>query len=473
MKKLLLFAIILSMGMATYSQVTFEKTYSIVEGQSDEAHCMIQTADGGYLLGGASYVDDLGWFDVALLKTNDKGEKEWLKTYGIGEFTIEVAYDIIETNDGGYMVVSGTDGFTGDNDVWIIKIDNNGDSLWSKHFGGSGAQYGSAGVQNSDGSYIFVGSNNGEGSAGQDDVYIVKTDEEGNVLWSKNYGTSITDYANDVQITSDGNYIVGASVNNNQDGYLLKLDANGDTIWTKIFGGALTEEIFSVKQTSDGGYVLAGRNNTEGAGNYDVWLVKTDGDGNQTWSKTFGGEKKDIGESVSITDDGGFFIVGYTESFTPAEEDSDMYWIKTDNNGDTLWTKHFGDIKDDGGYAGVQAEDGGLAGAGYFYLPGEELEFYLVKMTADGTVSVSNRLAENNQLKVYPNPVIDNAVIEFNNPDHLPYNLVVRDVSGRTIRTIQNITGNKVQFERDDLSSGFYFIELSGDCVYTSKLIVQ
>jgi hypothetical protein len=293
------------------------------------------------------------------------------------------------------------------------------------------------------------------------------------MLWSKTYGTDQMDSGNDIQECSDGGYIIAGAVNGYQDGYLVRTDANGDTLWTRIFGGPLTDEFFSVKQTADNGFIVTGKNMSEGAGDYDVWLLKTDALGREEWSNYYGGEQKDQGFSVSITNDGYYFVVGYTESYAHADIDSDMYWLKVDENGDTLWTRSFGGMSDDGGLSGVETEDGGLAATGYFYRSGEMLNFYLVKMTGDGTVGINNQEIGLSALEVYPNPVIRRAAIQFPNPDNKLFRLNLYNINGQIVKTIPDVVGNRVIIEKSNLPKGIYFIELTGDKVYRGKIVIE
>ena len=472
MKKIILLTAWLSIGLLSYSQITFEKNYDGGYLDSDEAHCLIQTADGGYMMSGAIWVSDEAWYDIGLIKTDADGNALWKKTYGAGSYNIELGNAVVQTDDGGYWIAGSTDGISGNDDFWAIRTDENGDTLWTKTYGGDNQEFASGGIQTSDGGFIITGSANSFG-AGGDDVYVVKTDANGNELWSKTYGTDQMDYGNDIQECSDGGFIIAGTVNGYQDGYLIRTDANGDTLWTHVYGGPLTDEFFSVKQTDDNGFIVTGKNMSEGAGDYDVWLLKTDALGREEWSKYYGGEQKDQGFSVSITNDGNYFIAGYTESFAHADEDSDMYWLKVDENGDTLWTRSFGGMADDGGLCGIETNDGGLAACGYFYLSGEMLNFYLVKMTGDGTVNISNIKNEQALLKVFPNPVISTATLQFPNPNHEPFVLRLSNINGKIVRESHQITGNQFLIEKGDLPAGMYFIELKGIKTYKGKIVIK
>ena len=474
MKKLFTLAAFLTIGFLAYTQNTFEKNYDGGGNDSDEARCMVATSDGGYAMAGAAWLNDDVGYEMTIMKTDGDGNWQWTKTYGIGSMNIEVAYGLAETSDGGFIMTGGTDGFSGgdDTDMWVIRTDENGDSLWAKTYGGDGMDYGFSGMQTNDGGFIFAGSTTSFG-AGGDDVYLVKTDADGNEQWYKTFGTAMAEGAYHVTQTSDGGYIIAGAANNYMDFYIIKTDASGNEEWSQILGGGATEEAYWVIETDDGGYAVTGGTQSIGAGDYDVWLVVLDNNGNVDWDKTYGGSAKDKGWSVVQTSDGGFFITGYTESFHHSEEDSDMYLIRTDAIGDTLWTKNYGYLGDDGGHCGIQTENGQFVATGYFHTLEEALNFYLVKTNEDGTVGVQNITANENSMRVYPNPMRDRATVTFDNPKGESYDLYITDISGKTVRSIKNIQEQKIAINKGELGSGVYFIVMKGVETYRSKLVIE
>jgi len=282
---------------------------------------------------------------------------EWVKTFGGSED--DWGYSVQQTSDGGFILVGYTASF-GAGDVWLIKTDANGNKLWDRTFGGRGPDWGWSVQQTRDGGFILVGSTESFG-AGEGDVWLIKTDASGNIEWDRTFGGSNRDKGYSVQQTSDGGFIlVGTTASfgaGGADVWLIKTDADGNKLWEKTFGGSGWDEGSSVQQTSDGGFILVGTRSF-GAGWGDVWLIKTDAKGNKQWDRTFGGSNVDSGWSVQQTSDGGFIIVGTTASF--GARWGDVWLIKTDAKGNKQWDRTFGGSSWDWGYSVQQTSDGGF-----------------------------------------------------------------------------------------------------------------
>jgi len=306
------------------------------------------------------------------------------KTFG--GLSTDYAYSLQQTNDDGYIIAGYTLSFgEGNRDVYLIRTDEYGETLWTKIYGGSNTDYAWTIQQTKDDGFI-IGAHSGSFGAGSHDVYLIKTDLIGNVIWSRAYGGGNADGAYSLQQTTDGGFIIGAHVNSFgaglHDVYLIKINNSGDTLWTKTFGGPGEDRFRELHQTADGGFILVSETLSFGAGNSDVYLVKTDSIGNLLWTKTYGGSSSDYGYSVRQTTDGGYIIAGYTQSF--GSGGTDVYIIKTDNSGNLEWTKTYGGGSDDYGYSIRKTTDGGYIIAGYTTSFGEAGDVYLIRIDANG-----------------------------------------------------------------------------------------
>ena len=307
-------------------EIIWTKTYG---GTGDDAGKSVQqTFDGGYIITGRTESFGNGSVDVYLIKINSYGNASWTRRYGGS--SMDEGCSVEQTSDSGYIITGSTYSYgAGHKDVYLIKTDVNGIPSWTKTYGGSSDDVGFSVQQTSDGGYIIAGYTESFG-AGTTDVFLIKTDSDGNTIWTRTYGGENWDCGLSVQQTSDGEYIITGCTysfgSGNNDVYLMRIDANGDTLWTKTYGGDLCEEGYSVRETHDGGYIITGYSESFGPGLVDVYIIKTDENGDSIWTKTCGGADPDIGYSVQLTSDGGYIVAGKTLSFGAGGED--VYLIK-------------------------------------------------------------------------------------------------------------------------------------------------
>ena len=299
------------------------------------------------------------------------------------------ARSIWQTSDGGY-IVAGTSGSypSGNSDVFLLKIDSVGAIQWFKFPGGADLQAGYSVQQTSDGGYIVAGLTDA-GDFGGYDVYLMKTDINGDFLWSKTYGGADWDFGYSVEETSDNGFIIGGttySFGQGEQMYMVKTDAAGDTAWTKTFGGSDDENAKCVRQTSDGGYVLVGYTETYGAGMKDVFILKTDADGDSVWAKMFGHSWDDFGTFIEQTIDDGYIVsASKVDSSTNRH---DQYYIKTDGNGLEQWHQIFTAAVDDKAVIIHQRNDGVFLSAGTAEsgngVGGGKADYFFLMMNSNG-----------------------------------------------------------------------------------------
>jgi uncharacterized protein YuzE len=348
---ILLFLLVLFPVSALAS--TWAKSYG--GSASDEAYSIQQTSDGGFIVAGISYSFGAGGWDIWVLKLDANGNVVWQKTYG--GFDYDYAWSIQETSDGGFIVAGGTYSFdAGGIKCWILKLDANGNVTWSKTF--------YSGIfrsiqEMSDGGFIVAGVN----WSTAEPFWVLKLDAKGNVAWQKGYkGPQMFDSAESIQQTSDGGFIVGGETYTSVFGtyyscnWVLKLDVNGNVVWQKTYGCS-DDVTNSIRQTSDGGFIVAGNN----------LVLKLDANGNVIWQKKYDGSGAG---SIQETSDGGFIAAGNLV-------------LKLDANGNVTWSKtcggSFGSIQEtsDGGF--IVAGDTKSFGAG-------ESDFWILKLDENGNI---------------------------------------------------------------------------------------
>jgi hypothetical protein len=351
---------------------------------TDVAYDIINAHNGGYIVTGStkSYGNGVGIYDAWTIRIKANGDTLWTKTYGGG--STDKAFNIKKTTDGGYVQTGFYSNWS--YDVFALKTDSSGNKIWQKAHGYKGYDYGNEIIQTNDGLFAITGFKN-DTLTGIDHLYLLKLKSNGDTLWTKKYtGTTISDGSGIIQMPDSG-FIISGSVsgigNGASDVYLLRVDKNGAKLWEKTFGGAGYDWGRKIIQTQDSGFAIIGLTNSFGQGDYDVYLIKTDINGNLIWEKTFGNSKYDQGYSIKETSDKGFVITGSTESYGSGK--SDVYLIRTDSTGNKIWQKTFGGSGYEIAYSVELTPDNGIITAGYTnsYGAGKE-DFYIVKTDENG-----------------------------------------------------------------------------------------
>ncbi|MDD5529901.1 MAG: T9SS type A sorting domain-containing protein [bacterium] len=387
----------------------------------DEAYSVQQTKDSGFIIAGMTSTAGTEAIapDVYLIKINSSGNTLWTKHFG-GTLD-DYGYSVQQTSDNGFIIVGYTrSSGAGSEDVYIIKTNSSGDTLWTRTFGGATVDNGKSVQQTSDGGFIITGYTNSFGAGGYD-VYLIKMNSSGNTLWTKTYGGVQSDVGYSVSETPDGGFIIAGTTYSfgagNYDVYLIRTNSSGDTLWTKTFGRADDDYGYSVRFISGKteGFIIVGTTHSFGAGSYDVYLIRTNSSGDTLWTRTFGGTNGDGGNSIFETQDSGFIITGHTSSFGAGGYDN-IYLIRTNSSGDTLWTKTVGGTKDDYGYSVQQTQDGGFIIAGWTTSFGAGMEdVYLIRLGKETGVEEEQLpvVSPSTTLRVNKNPFVGNTVISY------------------------------------------------------------
>jgi hypothetical protein len=357
MKTTVLYAFILISSLCIQAQefnIEFQHCYG--GSNWDGPKTVLPNDSGFYLFGNTSSNDGdvfshYGKTDFWFLRADSNGNIVWEITYGgSGE---DYPSNMLPTPDGGFMMFGETysnDGDVGCNhsnngDWWLVKTDSLGNILWSRCYGGTHKETASQMIYANDGGYVLTGktgSVDGDISHnnGQYDVWVVKVDWEGEMVWERTFGGSRSDWANGIGLTSDGGYVVGAGTGSSNgdvncsdslpsewsSAWVIKLNTEGQIEWQKCYGGTASDVVVDIMQTSEGGYIFLGQissndgdidcfHGTPGeSSTQDMWVVKLDETGEIEWNRCLGGSNFDVPRFIRPMDDGGYLIGGNTTS---------------------------------------------------------------------------------------------------------------------------------------------------------------
>jgi len=457
----------------SFSQITFQKIYGGVE--EEECDAVVQTEDGGFMLAASTRSYGNGNYDFYIIRTDPYGDTIWTKTFGGTGF--DTSKDILKIDATNYLIAGSLNG-----KVYLIKIKDDGETVWTKIIGNDDDYIVNTVKKTFDGGFIFCGNKDLE------DYFILKTNGDGDSLWTKTYEYGS---AHSIDATTDGGYILMIRPGNwlypQNDFVIVKTDFLGDSLWAKVFGSSNVEVGYEVEQTTDGGYMLAGRKDGVIVGDSDFYLLKTDSTGEFLWDKTYGGDEMDRAFTAMQTSDGGYILGVFTASFNV--EYYDFYLVKTDADGDTIWTKTYGGLWQEEIADVEETADGGYAAVGYTYSfgAGSNPNIYFIKTDVNGLISDVGDYNNGNEIRFelkqnYPNPFNPSTKIKYSIPPigtqrAVSVQIKVYDVLGNEIETLVNeekpVGTYEITWYAGQLPSGVYFYQLqAGSFVETKKMLL-
>ncbi len=388
MRRKLLFGVVLVVLLCSSLVVSVEAAsmWSRTYGGTgdDEADSLVVTPDGGYAMAGYTTSFGAGGKDAWLVRTDAAGKAYWAKTYGGTED--DAADSLVVTPDRGYLIAGYTRSFGAEPpDLWLIKTDELGNMEWNRTYGGIIPGGVTSLIATSDGGYAMASvtyyDSNGIVTPSNTNLWLGKIDALGNMLWSKSYGGTSSDTARSLVATADGGYTLAGSTSSfgagDSDFWLVKTDALGNMEWNRTYGGTGKELAWSMVAAFDGGYALVGDWNY--SGNRYCWLVKTDSNGVMQWNRTYGGTNYNTATALVAASDGGYAIA--------SNINGDFGLTKTDSNGAMQWNRTYGGTKYDYPTSLVATSGDGYALAGWtnsFGAGGSD--FWLVKTDEFGIV---------------------------------------------------------------------------------------
>ena len=318
-------------------------------GHGENGNSLYPTTDGGFIITGGAKDASLVSDDLYLIRLDAGGDTLWTKKYGgpLGDYGTEVR----QTTDGGFIAIGTTASYgAGSTDFYFIRTDASGDTLWTRTVGGTNLEFGQSVYECHDGGFIATGGTASYGF-GDYDLYLVRLNASGTVRWARTVGGQLQDFGQHVKQTPDLGFIAAGNTYSygvdSSDYYLVKTDSAGVIEFTRTYGGQRFEIAEDVEMTSDGGYIVSGYTESFGAGMADYYVVKTDASGALMWSKTYGGADNDYGFKIEATPDSKYVMAGQTESFGAGGFDA--FTVKLDLAGAMDWASVYGGVEDDNG----------------------------------------------------------------------------------------------------------------------------
>ena len=431
-----------------------------------------------------------GGRDFWVVKVSQTGVLEWKKAYGGSNN--DSAYDIQQTTDGGYIVCGSTDSndwgisnFHGIRDAWVVKLSPSGVVEWQRCYGGSLYDLAFSIIQTTDGNYVFTGyaqSQDGDVTGGQGDydVWVVKIDATGNIIWQKTYGGTKEEWASHIIQTNDGGFILAGRTDSNdgditqyfssEDLLVLKLDVDGNLEWQRNYGGNGSEVASEIWQTQDGGYITTGYIGISTTGQvtghhggvYDAWVVRINATGDLLWQRAVGGSSLDYGRSIFPTIDGGLVIAGETGStdgdMVGNDGVGDIFLIKLNDEGIIQWQKTLGGSQPEYGECVRQTADGGFIVTGANWSSDGDassnkgkFDFWIVKLSPESTATTDHHTQV---LSVFPNPSTGLVTLQIP-PEETIFKIQLIDLQGRIVH---EENGSNTTFDLSPFPKGSYLL---------------
>ena len=454
--KLKYWIVILNFGFVMQAQNTFEKTYG---GEFfEEAKSVLQTLDGGYIIGGTN-----------LVKVDNAGVEEWTKPYP--------SVFANTTSDDGYILINSSSP-----NVTFTKTDINGETLWQTNYSqGIWANRGRYIEQVEDGGYIVAGDYQDVAGSG---MLLLKLNSEGNKLWQTSFNEpSSAGFCRgySAEQTNDGGYIITGFTyidyyesTRHKDVIIVKTDSTGIEQWRRYFGGTMDDSGSFVKQDNQGDYYISGTTNSTGSEtDQNMYLIKLDSNGDSLWTRTYGGELEETATGMWLTNDGGCIIVGKSNSLN--NDDFNGYSVKTDGDGNILWTRSYGGTGVENINSVQQTSDNGYIMAGYTNSIGAgDFDMWLLKTDSLGNSNLNTEINENTKSKIfaYPNP--STGIISINSELRMS-KIEITNLIGETIYS-KEISKNKIKLDLGREAKGVYFYQIyigENNTFQSGKIVLQ
>ncbi len=495
---ILMYFLMVVISVRYYCAVPDTLWTKIYDGEGQETFYNVkQTSDSGFICIGQTLSTTTYKSFLWLVKVDKNGETQWERKVAPKESNVWGA-DVIQDSTFYYSVGNYDSGSVSSHrKIYILKMDESGNIIWDRkllynynnpnihNLGDRGSKL----IKTFGGNIIVLGTTSYVDTSKtlfDDDILLIKINTNGDTLWSRRYdlGYLHAEYPRSIIQDSDSGYVIVGSVFTPfnspwDDMFVAKVDKNGNMLWHRVYGGDGCDIATDIVQANDGGFAIVGRynENYSSGTNHQLWLLKIDSKGDSLWAKTYGGADYDIGNSIALTHDGGFIMTGSYSHGYDSWYYEDVFVVRTDSIGDTLWTKTFGSNFSDVGYSIKRTYDNGYIICGKYGADG-----YLIRLVPEKPVSVEDdkeKIVNHNfELKQnYPNPFNPSTVIQYQIPESGFVTLKVYDILGNEVATLinrkQKAGSYNINFNASALSSGIYFYQLkTGKYVDTKKMIL-
>jgi hypothetical protein len=471
----------------------FTRTYGLAD--NDQGRHIMPTKDGGYHYLGVLTNDETNSEDMWFVKVDSKGDIIWQEIYG--GTSSDRGSRIVPDSRGEYLLVGYTQSYgNGGFDIWLIKIDASGHPLWQKTYGGSHDDFAFDVITSENNGYIIAGTKTSPIN-GKYDLWVFQVDSLGNLEWQTIMGNVDHDQARSIKRSNDGGLIITGytvtELERQYDLWLLKLDSNGDSLWSKTYGGNYKDAGISVQEMPDKNIMVLGYTESfywyNGRNDRDIWILVTDIEGDPIWASTFGGASSEYGHTLNPTDDGNYIITGYTESIGAGGWD--LLMLKVDSEGNEIWSKTYGGPLQDYGQYIYQDQNGNFICIGITESYGAGgTDAWLIITDSKGNTNItthsekqfllngSNVPSKYYLFQNYPNPFNPATTIKYGlyKPGNIRVNIY--DVLGNKVKELVNsyqlaghhqVVWNGTNLQNEPVSSGIYYYQIVTNAFQDTK----
>jgi hypothetical protein len=453
------------------TQTLFEKIYG---GKGDQFGFGVAITPGGYAVAAHTALPGSLITNAWILYLNEEGDTLWTRTFG--GTGIDDVRSVIFTADSS-LVACGTYSHEAPfkTDFYLLKLNLEGDTLWTRTLFSSLNAYGYSVAPATDG-YILCGYADVGKSTPR--MMLARTNESGDTLWTRLFGDPLASAGFSAIQTNDLGFIACGYIDNynpdwDRNTYVVKTDGNGDTLWTRSFQNFGYDVSWCISETSDHGFILTGYRNFMGTIGTNLAVMRLNEDGELMWEKNYGQSGLDIGYSGMQTQDGGFIFCG--QSNEQGSEYQGLYLVRTDAQGDSLWTRLIGDYPKNVGSCVRETADEGLIVAGGTNSQAADglYDVYLIRTNPDGTITSSiSEGTKKTGLTLYPNPTEGTFTLCSAVP---VVSIEIIDITGKYVKPVTSsvIRPSVIRLSLPSSCSGLYFVRtttLQGTAV--NKLFV-